>query len=316
MMNDNDDKDYKDSLEEQWEKEKDELRKEYEDKDIDLEFNTPKKEKEELPPPDPQRVDSIKTQKKELYGKLDLSKISDTEYIFDIFDPKYDKYNSLNYLQITKDNMVKEGHNEGPLLNNFLFWSTIARRLQIKYQQMQVALEEERKSGLISDISENLSLLDEIQKISNKVQDIQKILDAQKDKNKEAGDIVDLHTKTLQQAEQYLKEHYGEYVTLDGEGNIVTTDGKAHWAFVKELNEKGETQYFVWSEELIYLFRKGIIPIEVVCFALRTSPEGIKWVADKRGEELPKFDMHIAEQKLRQYMIDFEEIQHGKQNKE
>lgn len=316
MMNNDDDKDYKESLEEQWKKDKDKLIEEYGDKDIDLENDTPIKEKEELPPPEPQRVDSIKTQKEELYGKLDLSKISDTEYIFDIFDPKYDKYNSLNYLQITKDNMIKEGHNEGPLLNNFLFWSTIARRLQIKYQQMQIALEEERKSGLISDISENLSLLDEIQKISNKVQDIQKILDAQKDKNKEAGDIVDLHTRTMQQAEKYLKEHYGEYVTLDGEGNIVTTDGKAHWAFVKELNEKGEDQYFVWSEELIYLFRKGIIPIEVVCFALRTSPEGIKWVADKRGEELPKFDMHIAEQKLRQYMIDFEELQYGKQIKE
>ena len=305
----------KDNIDKQWEQEKDKLSEEYKDKDLNLDFNIPLKKKEELPPPISERVDSIQTQSKDLYNKIELSKISD-EYIFDIFDPKYDKYKSLDYLKITKDNMVKEGYNQGPLLNNFLFWSTIARRLQIKYQQIQVALEKEKKEGLLSDITENLSLLEEIQKISNKVQDIQKILDAQKDKNKEAGDIVDLHAKTMEQAEQYLKEHYGEYVTLDNEGNIITTDGKAHWAFIKELNEKEETQYFVWSEELIYLFRKGVIPIEVVCFALRTSPEGIKWVADKRGESLPKFDMHIAEQKLRQYMIDFEEIQHGNQIKD
>ena len=309
-MNDED----KENINKQWEKEKDKLSEEYKDKDLKLDFNTPVKKKEELPPPATDRVDSTQIQSKDLYNKIELSKISD-EYIFDIFDPKYDKYKSLDYLKNTKNNMVKEGHNEGPLLNNFLFWSTISRRLQIKYQQMQVALEKEKKEGLLSDISENLELLEEIQKISNKVQDIQKILDAQKDKNKEAGDIVDLHAETMKQAEQYLKEHYGEYVTLDNEGKIITTDGKAHWAFIKELNEKEESQYFVWSEELIYLFRKGVIPIEVVCFALRTSPEGIKWVADKRGESLPKFDMYIAEQKLRQYMIDFEDIQYGKQIK-
>ena len=314
MMNE-DSKNDKDNLDKQWEKEKDKLSKEYEDKSLDLDFNISLKKKEELLPPATDRVDSTQTQSKDLYNKIELSKISD-DYIFDIFDPKYDKYKSLDYLKTTKDNMIKEGYNEGPLLNNFLFWATIARRLQIKYQQIQVALEKEKKEGLLSDISENLSLLEEIQKISNKVQDIQKILDAQKDKNKEAGDIVDLHAKTMQQAEQYLKEHYGEYVTLDNEENIITTDGKAHWAFIKELNEKEEAQYFVWSEELIYLFRKEIIPIEVICFALRTSPEGIKWVADKRGEILPKFDMHIAEQKLRQYMIDFEDIQHGKQIKD
>jgi hypothetical protein len=306
----------KEDINEQWEKERDSLTEEYKDKDIDLGFDEPIKPKEELPPPSPERVDSIPKQAKNLYSGFDLESISHRDYIFDIFDPKYDNYKSLEYLKAVKKEKLEQGYLEGPLLDSFLFWSTMLRRLQIKYQEMHVAYVSNKKDGLTSGISEDLSLLEEIQKVTTKVQDLQKLLDAQKDKQKEVGDIVDLHTKTLQQAEQYLKEHYGEYVTLDGEGNIVTTDGKAHWAFVKELNEKSETQYFVWSEELIYLFRKEIIPIEVVCFALRTSPEGIKWVADKRGEELPKFDMHIAEQKLRKYMLDFEEIQHGKQIKE
>lgn len=309
MMND------KNDLSKKWELEKDKLREEYKDKDVEYGFKEEKKVNEGLNPPSQDRVESIKVQKDEFYNKFDLDKVGSLEYLSFIFDPKYDKYKSYEFLLETKEKMLSDGYLDSPLFNSFLFWSTIARRLQIKYQQMQVALEEERKGGLLSDISENLGLLDDIQKITNKVNDIQKTLEIQKDKNKESGDIVDLHAQTMQQAEDYLKEHYGEYVTLDEEGNITTTDGKAHWAFVKELNDKNETQYFVWSEELIYLYRKGIIPIEVVCFALRTSPEGVKWVADKRGEKIPKFDMHIAEQKLRTYMIDFEDIQYGKQIK-
>lgn len=289
-------------------KERDELIEEYKDKDLDLDaiLKDETKPKEELPAPSQERFDSIRGQGEQLYEKLDIKKVSDTDYIYDIFDPN-EKYKSLSFIKNTKKNMLEKGYIDSPFLDNFLFWAAISRRLQIKYQQMQFALEQEKKTGLRSDISEDIPLLEQIQKITDKLHNMQKILDAQLIHGRQDRDVVDMHMETLKEAEKYLQDHWGEFSTIDPDGNILTTDAKAHWAFAQMFDEKNDVQYHVWSEELIYLFKKGIIPIEIVCFALRTSPEGIKWVAKKRGEKLPEFDIKVAEKTLKKYMIEIEE---------
>ena len=262
-------------------------------------------EKVELPEPTEERKEEAKDIKKEAVdAPVDFGKISNIGYLYDIFSPKFDKYGSAEYIRKTQEQMMRDGYPETPTLNEFLFWITISRRLHIVYQEVHTAL---AKKAVAGEKPEDLGFLKEMQNVVEKITKLQHVLDAQKEKSTKIRDVVDLHAETMGLAEQFLREHAGEFSFMDSAGNICGADAQAHWAFIKELTGDGEVQYSAWSEELMYLFKKKLIPLAYVAFTLRTSPEGLKWMAKLRKEKLPKFDIVEEEKKLRDLMLEFED---------
>jgi hypothetical protein len=261
----------------------------------------------EFEPPSEKRVDEAKEEKRKVLSQdgMDLSKVSDLEYLYDIFNPKFDRYGSLDYLKKTRERMLKDGYLDTPTLNEFLFYSTLSRRLQVVYQRMHAALDQH--SGP-EEAPEDLGFLSDMQKITDRITKLQQALDVQKDRSEKVRDIMDLHQETMEKAEKYLTQHLGEFATIHPDGNILSDDAKLHWAFVREvMKDSGEVETVIWSEELMHLFKKKLIPIEYVAFALRTSPEGLQWIAKKRGEKLPYFDIIKAENNLRELMLEMED---------
>lgn len=226
---------------------------------------------------------AIKGISDELPGEFDVKHIGDLEYLLEIFSSKYDKYHSLDYLEKTRQGMLDAGYSDGSTLNEFLFWSTMSRKLQIVYQRMHAKLN--RKKGVAEDDTENMSLLKEMRAVSAQVASLQNSLDGALEKRKKIKDVVDLHAETMASAEEFIKSHIGEFQWKCKKcGTIVDSQGLPHFAIMTELDDKSEIVYHVFSPELWFLFRKNLVPLHYLAFVLRTSPEGILVTAEKRKE--------------------------------
>jgi len=227
--------------------------------------------------------ESSKSISDELPEEFSVKYISDLVYLLEIFSSKYDKYHSLDYLQKMRQSMLDDGYPDGSMLNEFLFWSTMSRKLQIVYQRMHAKLN--RKKGVAEDDTENMSLLKEMRAVSQQVESLQRSLDGALDKRKKIKDVVDLHAETMDAAEEFIKSHIGEFQFRCRKcGTIVNSEGLPYFAIMTELDDKGEIAYHVFSPELWFLFRKKLIPLHYMALVLRTSPEGVLITAEKRGE--------------------------------
>jgi hypothetical protein len=242
--------------------------------------------------------EKIKGVSDELPEEFNVKHIGDLSYLLEIFSSKYDKYHSLDYLQKTRDSLLEDGYSDGSMLNEFLFWSTMSRKMQIIYQRMHAKLN--RKKGVNEDDAENLSFLKEMRAVSGQVSSLQNSLDGALDKRKKIKDVVDLHDETMHAAEEFIKTHIGEYTFRCKKcGTIVNSQGLPHFAITTELDDKGEVVYYVFSPELWFLFRKKLVPLHVVAFILRTSPEGVVLTAEQRkeyGSQVLHEDMKILEE--------------------
>ena len=89
--------------------------------------------------------------------EFNVKHIGDLSYLLEIFSRKYDKYNSLDYLTKMRQGMIDSGYPDGSTLNEFLFWSTMSRKMQIIYQRMHAKLN--MKKGVAEDDTENLTFL-------------------------------------------------------------------------------------------------------------------------------------------------------------
>jgi len=248
--------------------------------------------------------------------RYDVSKISDLKYLEDIFSSDYDKFKSLSYLKKTRDELILQGYPQTPALNEFLFWTTLSRRLQIIYQLSHKNLMETVKDGDSLIPSENTKFLSEIMEVAEHVTVLQKALDLSLQTSSQIKDVVDLHKETCENAEKFLKAHFGEYVKADPRAKTINdiTD-RAYWAFIQDIvsREDGvENINYVWSEELKYLVEKKLIPLEFMAFVLRTSIEGVYSVAKIRNDKLSEVNKESAEHKLKDLMLDFEQERHYK----
>lgn len=216
--------------------------------------------------------------------EFDVKHIADLNYLSEIFSAKYDRFKSLDFLQKTRDIMLKEGYPDCATLNEFLFWITMSRRLQINYQRIHAKLI--RKEGVDAEEAENVPMLKEMRDISEQVASLQKVLDALREKRQQIKDVVDLHAETMKNAEDFIREHIGEFsFKCQKCGSIVNTQGLPHFAIMTEKDgQSNETTYHIFSKELWYLYQKKLIPLQYVAFILRTSPEGFLITAQKRGE--------------------------------
>ena len=259
--------------------------KEYDEKIIDaFKDKKPKDEGPLISELEKQKIIEKQKDLKTLPDEFDPKNIADLAYLTEIFSSKYDKFGSLSFLQKTRDNMVKDGYPDCATLNEFLFWTTMSRRLQINYQRIHAKLI--NKEGIEAEEAENLDILKEMRDISTQVSTIQKSLDAMLEKRRQIRDVTDLHAETMKEAEEFIKSHIGEFSFRCFKcGTIVQNNGLPHFAIMTEKDDtNGETIYHTFSKEIWYLYQKKLIPLQYAAFILRTSPEGFLITAKKRGE--------------------------------
>lgn len=214
----------------------------------------------------------------------DLSKVSDVNYLNDIFSSKFDKYKSKEYLNKTRQKLLKAGHVESPILNEYLFWLTISRRLHILYQKMHTELMK-HDSSIVQ--SENLNTLKSIGLVSDRVAKLQETLEVARLRKEKVADVVDIFSETMKSAEAFIKENAGEYSFRCKQcGTIVQADGLPHYAIMMDKDDKDDNVYLVYSPEAIYLVKKNIIPMHAMAFILRTSIEGIMYTAKLRKDNI------------------------------
>jgi hypothetical protein len=245
-----------------------------------------------------------------------VNKISDLSYLEDIFAPEYDNFKSLDYLTKTRAILLEQGYPQTPTLNEYLFWSTMSRRMQIIYQLYhKKQLDDMNKDSPLIN-TENTKFLSEIKEIAEYIAVLQKTLDVTLQTTKQVKDVVDLHKETCEKAEKFLKSHFGEYVKANQvAGKITDIIDKAYWAFMQDMIYKDdgkEEVSYVWSEELKHLINKKLIPIEHMAFILRTSIEGLLYTASIRSDKFEEFDKEKAEHNLKEMMLEFESSRHSK----
>lgn len=227
--------------------------------------------------------ENIKGLKDELPEEFNVKHIGDLSYLLEIFSAKYDKYSSLDYLKKMRQSMMDDGYPDGSTLNEFLFWSTMSRKMQIIYQRMHAKLN--LKKGINEDDAENLTFLKEMRAVSAQVASLQTSLDGALDKRKKIKDVVDLHDETMNTAEEFIKSHTGEFQFRCSKcSTIVNSQGLPHFAIMTEKDDKNEIIYHVFSPELWFLYRKKLVSLYLTAFVLRTSPEGVLLTAEQRKE--------------------------------
>ena len=248
--------------------------------------------------------------KEEYYDEIkdfSIDKLAKTNYLYQIFGSKHDKYKSSYYLKKEHKQMLAEGYPEGTLLNSYLFVAVVLRRLQIEFQQAHKA-----KAGAGVQQPEDFEMLESIQTLTDKMSKIQSALDQAKEASRTGQDVHDLHKKEVDAAAEFVKQNAGEFsFKCKTCQTIVTSGGLPHWAIISV--EGNEVKYHIWSRELFRLVKKGLMPLHYMAFALHTSLEGLKYTAELRGEKLPEFDINDEETKLRELMNGFEEIEDKRQ---
>lgn len=244
----------------------------------------------------------------ELPEEFDLSKIGDIDFLLDIFAEPYDKFKSLQYLSKMRDKLLRRGYPETPILNEYLFWTTISRRLQIEYQIIHVR---NVKSGRIE--AEYLPMLKTMKGVAEQITFLQKSLNETLERFEKVSSIADLHQETMDEIEKFVQEHIGEHsFYCSACGAMVNTQGLPHWAIQKQDGPTGEKIYFVFSPEMWYLYLKGLLPLHLMAFILRTSVEGVLTTAKERGRKIPKrehLEISKEEEKSKQLLLAFGKIQ-------
>lgn len=109
--------------------------------------------------------------------------------------------------------------------------------------------------------------------------------------------------RELLQAEEYIQTHLGEFehrCPAPRCGQLLTVPALPHWAFAPIYpNGSAQPEWMVWSPELWALVCDRTISLWVMAYVLRTSPEGLRTTAERRGEAWPPFiDLITEEQAL------------------
>lgn len=280
-----------------------------------------------MPEPDENKNKQMRKEVDELYAKeiledlkeecfseveeepLTVGKISKTNYLYQIFSYKHDKFKSRSFLEQEHKKMIASGYPEGGMLNLYLFMSVTLRRLQIESQQSHKA---RTKSG--SPQSEDFVLLKNIQDFAIKISKVQDALNNAKAAQRAGEDIHDLHNKEVEACAEFVRENAGEFTfKCETCKSIINAGGLPHWAFIIDNDTKGELIYHVWSREMFYMVKKGKMPLYHMAFALQTSIEGLMATAELRGDKLPRFDINEEEEKLAGLMNGFEAIENKRQ---
>jgi len=236
-----------------------------------------------------------------LEEKKAAKKLVDSNYIFQTF--KHDVYDSIYYVYRIYKQLIENDFPACPELNSYLFTAGVLRRCHIQYANSHSV-----RTANDTPVKEDRDLLDTINKLQKDLNILQKSLGEIRKSRKSGEDIHDLHRREMEECTDFIKKHIGEFTfKCEKCKTIVETNGLPFWAIGTEKNSKNETQYYIWSKEIAFLVEKGLLPVHLATFILRTSPEGLKYTANARGEVIKDFDMISEENKNRKLLLEFQE---------
>ncbi|MFA5260628.1 MAG: hypothetical protein WC450_05305 [Candidatus Omnitrophota bacterium] len=211
------------------------------------------------------------------------------EYLLNLFEG-----GDLEYLKNVKVECEKKGFVQSPILNEYLFLTTVNHRLHIAYIIAAKSSSGKRLANqTLRSINEN----------QEKISGLEKILTTAANERRGGEDIVSLHTKVLEEAEKFIRAHIGEFSFRCGECNaIVQANGLPHWALIPGEYE-GSPYYFVFNPELWQLVLEKKIPLAFMAFVLRTSILGIKFAVEARKEKWPEWIEFKAEEETLRVLL-------------
>lgn len=189
--------------------------------------------------------------------------------------------------------LLEQGHKPSYQVASVAYLMTLSRRVQLRIE----ATRDITKGELYhSDALETFHDLEA--KIGRGVQDLEKI---RAQRLVEAGeDPLAVVEQEMQEAEAFVQAHIGEFQhRCPGCAVMLTVPALPHWAFAPLHTDQG-TSWPVWSPEMWALVLTGELSLANMAYFLRTSPEGLKYTATRRGEAWPSdLDLDEAEAVLR-----------------
>lgn len=193
--------------------------------------------------------------------------------------------------------LIEAGHEAGYQVAALAHLMTLGRRERLRIERVR---ETSRDEVIASEALDALHAIDG--KIQSGIAALEKI---RKTRLEEGGaDPQQIVDSTAQRAEQWVQAHIGEFQErCPGCGEMLTAPALPHWAFEPYITERGEKMWPVWSPELWQLVVEDVIPLAVMAYVLRTSPEGLRYTARKRGLEWPEsVNIEQAERELRRWL--------------
>jgi hypothetical protein len=186
--------------------------------------------------------------------------------------------------------LLDQGHKPSHQVASVAYLMTLSRRVQLSIE----ATREVTKGELYH--SEALETFHDLEaKIGRGIQDLEKIRAQRVD---EAGeDPLAVVEYELEGAEAWVQAHIGEFqFRCPGCGDMLTVPALPHWAFEPLRTDQGVV-WPVWSPEMWKLVLSAELSLAKMAYMLRTSPEGLKYTAARRGEPWPD-DMDVAEAEI------------------
>lgn len=192
------------------------------------------------------------------------------------------------------ENLLKRGYEPGYEVAAVAHSMTMARRGRLDVEATRA------KAGGAVYQSEMLDLVTDLEsKIEKGIAALER---ARRARILEEGeDPVVALDREQRLAEEWVVTHIGEFTErCPGCGVVLTPPALPHWAFEPTRNAQGVVYYPVWSPELWRLVTLRTIPLWIMAYVLRTSPEGLLFTARRKRIEWPSWiEMEWEEQQLR-----------------
>ena len=200
------------------------------------------------------------------------------------------------------ESLLGQGHAPSHQVASVAYLMTLSRRVRLRIEQTR-----DITKGEVFHSEALETFYDLEAKIGKGIADLEKI---RAQRVEEAGeDPLAVVEQELEAAELFIQSRIGEHLSrCPGCGQMLTVPELPHWAYEPLQTDQG-LLWPVWSPEMWKLVLGGEMRLSVMAFALRTSPEGLKYTAARRGEPWPDdLDLGAAEAELRVRLLDDERV--------
>jgi len=242
----------------------------------------------------------------------DIPEIENPLYLIEMLQGAEKKY-----YQDKRKELIDQGFLSGASLEQYLYGAILHRRYTIAEEMIY---NKAKKEGVAESLQINRDSMTKLSQLASNNQKLYDTMVKAKIEAEKQKEISDLHGEVMDNMEQYIKEHIGEFsFRCKTCGNLVHTDGLPIEGVLSEKNNEGERIYYVWNPHLEFMVLKGIISITYMAFILRTSILGLEYTYNRRtGQELSalvKYDKPKCEAELRKMMSDYDDYFKGRKAK-
>jgi len=213
----------------------------------------------------------------------------------DIYNAELSPAERQSYDLIRAQIVQQKNYEDGPLLHMLV-------TLMLVHNQLKPNIRDgagEKRLGAMAD----------------KIASLIKELDRERERKSSGLTVPEFHATYMKDAAKFVRSHAGEFAfECKNCGTVVSTDGLPFWA-CQFVDDGGQDLHIKWSPEVLRLYNDGVIPMHIVSYILRTSPQEIRYSAGVREEELRECDEQEEERLLRVLLErdeeEFDDGQHG-----